>query len=127
MSSRTGRVRRGGILPDLFVPLDTTYNQTPSPKFAEGLCNRYALSRTPTVQLGIRHASEDDFVANMSFTEGDTAFKAHVLEEGVEIDDDEWTDTSAIEPGWAFTRETSMKASLHRVIVDERGPRAIRV
>ena len=47
---------------------------------------------TPTGRPGRRHASEDDFVEDMSFTQDEiAAFKAFVVEEGVEVDDAEWT------------------------------------
>ena len=84
----------GGILPDLFVPIDTTFN---SPTFSrilrKGLCSRYALTEVDANRDAweARHASEDDFVENMAFTQDEmTAFKAFVVEEGVEVDDAEW-------------------------------------
>ena len=84
----------GGILPDRFVPLDTTFN---SPTFSrilrKGLCSKYALSQVDAerARWENRHPSEDDFVANMTFApEEMAAFKAYVEAEGVEVDDEEW-------------------------------------
>ena len=85
----------GGILPDLFVPIDTTFN---SPTFSrilrKGLCSRHALTEVDADREGweARHASEDNFVENMAFTQDEmAAFKAFVVAEGVEVDDAEWT------------------------------------
>ena len=84
----------GGILPDLFVPIDTTFN---SPTFSrilrKGLCSRYALTEVDADRASweSRHASENDFVEDMTFTlEEVAAFKAFVVEEDVEVDDVEW-------------------------------------
>ena len=126
----------GGILPDVFVPLDTTYSSdTFSNILRKGLCSRYALSQVDANRSAweSRHASEDDFVANMSFTEEEmAAFKAHVLEEGVEIDDDEWTQSlPAIELRLKafYARNIYESKSFYRVIggLNEALQEAIRV
>ena len=84
----------GGILPDLFVPLDTTYNsETFSRILRKGLCSRYALEQVDANREAWdrRHNDEDDFVANMQFTPDELeAFKTFVVAEGVDIDEDEW-------------------------------------
>ena len=84
----------GGILPDLFVPLDTSLSsETFSRILRKGLCSRYALTQVDADRSDweARHASEDEFVADMAFTEDEmAAFKAFVEEEGVEIDEMEW-------------------------------------
>ena len=84
----------GGILPDLFVPLDTSLSsETFSRILRKGLCSRYALTQVDADRSAweARHASEDEFVADMAFTEDEmVAFKAFVEEEGVEIDEMEW-------------------------------------
>lgn len=84
----------GGILPDLFVPLDTTFN---SPTFSrilrKGLCSKYALAQVDANRTAweTRARSEDDFVANMTFNDDElAAFKDYVAQEGVDIDDEEW-------------------------------------
>ena len=85
----------GGILPDIFVPLDTSYSsETFSRILRKGLCSRYALAQVDADRSAweARHASEDEFVADMAFAEKEmAAFKAYVAEEGVNIDEEEWT------------------------------------
>ena len=85
----------GGILPDIFVPLDTSLSsETFSRILRKGLCSRYALTQVDADRSAweARHASEDEFVADMAFTEEEmAAFKAYVTEEGVDIDEEEWT------------------------------------
>ena len=85
----------GGILPDIFVPLDTSMSsETFSRILRKGLCSRYALSQVDADRSAweARHASEDEFVANMAFSEEEmAAFKAFVTDEGVDIDEEEWT------------------------------------
>ena len=84
----------GGILPDIFVPLDTSLSsETFSRILRKGLCSRYALTQVDADRSAweARHASEDEFVADMAFTEEEmAAFKAYVAEEGVDIDEEEW-------------------------------------
>jgi carboxyl-terminal processing protease len=84
----------GGILPDIFVPLDTTFN---SPTFSrilrKGLCSKYALEQVDANRSDweARHTNEDDFVERMAFSDEElTAFKAFVEQEGVKIDEEEW-------------------------------------
>jgi len=85
----------GGILPDIFVPLDTSYSsETFSRILRKGLCSRYALAQVDADRSAweARHATEDEFVADMAFAEKEmAAFKAYVAEEGVDIDEEEWT------------------------------------
>lgn len=85
----------GGILPDLFVPIDTTFNsETFSRILRKGLCSRYALEQVDArrAEWEGRHSDEDDFVANMNFTDAELdAFKSYVGDEGVEIDEEEWS------------------------------------
>lgn len=126
----------GGILPDLFVPLDTTFN---SPTFSrilrKGLCSKYALSQVDAerTRWENRHPSEDDFVANMRFApEEMAAFKAYVGAEGVEVEDDEWAKS---EPAIAMrlkafhARNIYESKSFYRVIggLNEALQEAIRV
>ena len=126
----------GGILPDLFVPLDTTLN---SPTFSrilrKGLCSKYALAEVDAHRTAweTRHASEDDFVRNMGFSEEEiAAFKAYVVEEGVEVDEEDWARSlPAIELRLKafFGRNTYESKTFYRVIggLNEALQEAIRV
>ena len=126
----------GGIVPDLFVPLDTTLN---SPTFSrilrKGLCSKYALAQVDAHRNAweTRHASEDDFVRDMTFTAEElAAFKAYVLEEGVEVDDEDWARSlPAIELRLKafFGRNTYESKTFYRVIggLNEALQEAIRV
>ena len=126
----------GGILPDLFVPLDTTFN---SPTFSrilrKGLCSKYALSQVDAerTRWENRHPSENDFVANMRFAPEEMAdFKDYVVAEGVEVEDDEWAKS---EPAIAMrlkafhARNIYESKSFYRVIggLNEALQEAIRV
>ena len=126
----------GGILPDLFVPLDTTLN---SPTFSrilrKGLCSKYALAEVDAHRTAweTRHASEDDFVRDMNFSEEEiAAFKSYVVEEGVEVDEEEWARSlPAIELRLKafFGRNTYESKTFYRVIggLNEALQEAIRV
>ena len=126
----------GGILPDLFVPLDTTLN---SPTFSrilrKGLCSKYALAEVDAHRTAweTRHASEDDFVRDMGFSEKEiAAFKAYVVEEGVEVDEEDWARSlPAIELRLKafFGRNTYESKTFYRVIggLNEALQEAIRV
>lgn len=126
----------GGILPDLFVPLDTTLN---SPTFSrilrKGLCSKYALAEVDAHRTAweTRHASEDDFVRNMTFSDEEiAAFKSHVVDEGVEVDEEEWARSlPAIELRLKafFGRNTYESKTFYRVIggLNEALQEAIRV
>ena len=126
----------GGILPDLFVPLDTTLN---SPTFSrilrKGLCSKYALAEVDAHRTDweTRHASEDDFVRDMNFSEEEiAAFKSYVVEEGVEVDEEEWARSlPAIELRLKafFGRNTYESKTFYRVIggLNEALQEAIRV
>ena len=126
----------GGILPDFFVPLDTTLN---SPTFSrilrKGLCSKYALAEVDAHRTAweTRHASEDDFVRNMGFSEEEiAAFKAYVVEEGVEVDEEDWARSlPAIELRLKafFGRNTYESKTFYRVIggLNEALQEAIRV
>lgn len=84
----------GGILPDIFVPLDTSLSsETFSRILRKGLCSRYALTEVDSNRAAweARYASEDDFVQNMTFSDDELlAFKTYVEGEGVAIDDEDW-------------------------------------
>ena len=126
----------GGILPDLFVPLDTTLN---SPTFSrilrKGLCSKYALAEVDAQRTAweTRHASEDDFVRNMNFSDEEiAAFKSYVVDEGVEVDEEDWARSlPAIELRLKafFGRNTYESKTFYRVIggLNEALQEAIRV
>jgi len=84
----------GGIVPDIFVPIDTTYDsKTFSKILRKGLCSKYALEQVDANRSDweSRYRNENDFVANMTFGELElNQFKSFVVAEGVEIDDEEW-------------------------------------
>ena len=84
----------GGILPDLFVPLDTTYKSgTFSSILRKGLCSKYALEQVDARRQDweARHPDETAFVKDMTFTEAEIeSFKAFLVLEGIDIDQEEW-------------------------------------
>ena len=126
----------GGILPDVFVPLDTSFNSTTFSRILrKGLCSKYALAQVDANRSAweTRHESEDDFVADMAFSPEELeAFKAYVIEEGVELDDEEWSRSQpAIELRLKafFGRNTYESKTFYRVIggLNEALQEAIRV
>lgn len=84
----------GGILPDLFVPLDTTYKSgTFSSILRKGLCSKYALEQVDAGRQDweARHPDETAFVKDMTFTDAEIeSFKAFLVVEGIDIDQEEW-------------------------------------
>lgn len=84
----------GGILPDLFVPLDTTYKSgTFSSILRKGLCSKYALEQVDARRQDweARHPDEAAFVQDMTFTDAEIeSFKAFLVAEGIDIDQEEW-------------------------------------
>ena len=84
----------GGILPDLFVPLDTTYKSgTFSSILRKGLCSKYALEQVDAGRQDweARHPDETAFVKDMTFTDAEIeSFKAFLVVEGIDIDKEEW-------------------------------------
>lgn len=84
----------GGILPDVFVPLDTTDN---SPYFSsilrKGLDSRFALTFVDSIrsELEVRYPTEDDFIAKFEVDEEMASdFQAFVANEGIEWNEEEW-------------------------------------
>jgi carboxyl-terminal processing protease len=84
----------GGILPDVFVPLDTTDN---SPYFSsilrKGLDSRFALTFVDSIrsELEARYPTEDDFIAKFEVDEEMASdFQAFVAHEGIEWNEEEW-------------------------------------
>ena len=126
----------GGILPDVFVPLDTSMSSASFSKILrKGLCSKYALEQVDANRetWESRHASEDDFVKNMAFSETEIeAFKAYVVDQGVELDEEEWSRSlPAIEMRLKafFGRNVYNRKTFYRVIggLNESLDAAIRV
>ncbi|MDA9835353.1 S41 family peptidase [Flavobacteriales bacterium] len=90
----------GGIIPDVFVPIDTTSN---SESFRillrKGLMSRYALEFVDNNRTSIEsdYPTEDDFVANFSVSESEIEkFKVWAVSQGTEespivISEEDWT------------------------------------
>lgn len=89
---RTGRTvyGGGGIMPDVFVPIDTTTNSDYSRDvLAKGVYNQFCASYVDTHRKEIkrRWKSEDDFVDSFEVTDAMMAdFRAMAQREGVEFD-----------------------------------------
>ena len=84
----------GGILPDIFVPLDTTDS---SPYFSDilrkGLDSRFALTYVDSLResLEAKYPTEDAFVADFQPTQAEIDdFIAFVAEAGVEFNEADW-------------------------------------
>ena len=90
----------GGIIPDVFVPIDTTSN---SPSFRillrKGLMSRYALEFVDNNRTSIEndYPTEDDFVAHFSVSENEVEkFRVWAENQGTEespivISEEDWT------------------------------------
>ena len=90
----------GGIIPDVFVPIDTTSN---SPSFRillrKGLMSRYALEFVDNNRTSIEndYPTEDDFVAKFSVSESEVEkFRVWAENQGTEespivISEEDWT------------------------------------
>ncbi|HAT48550.1 MAG TPA: hypothetical protein DCS71_06410, partial [Flavobacteriales bacterium] len=103
----------------------TTYNShTFSRILRKGLCSKYALAQVDAHRgdWDSRHASEDDFVQNMSLSDEEiAAFKAYVIDEGVTVDEEEWTRSLPaidIRLKAFFGRNTYESKTFYRVIGD---------
>jgi carboxyl-terminal processing protease len=88
----------GGILPDIFVPIDTTDNSAFFSRILrKGLDNRFALNYVDSRREALEkeYPTEDDFIRDFVLSEKMSAdFLAFVEEEGIEFDADGW-ETSA--------------------------------
>ena len=84
----------GGILPDVFVPLDTTDNSSYfSSILRKGLDSRFALTYVDSIrpQLEAAYPTEDDFIAKFDVDSTMLAdFQKFVTAEGVEWDEKGW-------------------------------------
>ena len=84
----------GGILPDIFVPIDTTDNSKYFSKILrKGLDNRFALHYVDSLRATLEedYPSEDAFILDFKISENMTEeFLAFVEKEGVEFDEEGW-------------------------------------
>ena len=84
----------GGILPDIFVPIDTTDNsEFFSRILRKGLDNRFALNYVDSRREALEkeYPTEDDFIRDFVLSKKMTLdFLAFVDEEGVDFDADGW-------------------------------------
>lgn len=84
----------GGILPDVFVPLDTTDNSAYfSSILRKGLDSRFALTYVDSLraQLETDYPTEDDFVAQFDVDAAMAKdFQKFLTTEGIEWDEDGW-------------------------------------
>ena len=87
----------GGILPDIFVPIDTTDNSAYFSRILrKGLDNRFALNYVDSNRESLEqeYPTEDDFIRDFMVSKDMVeAFLAFVEEEGIEFDEEGW-DTS---------------------------------
>ncbi len=84
----------GGIIPDIFVPIDTTSNSESFRKtLNKGLMNKYAHEYVDAKRSELTNAypTEDDFVSGYSLSKNEIKeFREFVANEGVEISNEEW-------------------------------------
>lgn len=84
----------GGILPDIFVPIDTSSNSESFMKLLrKGLLSEYALSYVDNNRtlLEKQYPTEDDFVANHKFSAQEIKdLRTWCADEGVEINEEDW-------------------------------------
>ena len=84
----------GGILPDVFVPLDTTDNSAYfSSILRKGLDNRFALTYVDSLrtELEARFPDEDSYVDSFTLTQAEIDdFIAFVAEQGIEFNEEDW-------------------------------------
>jgi carboxyl-terminal processing protease len=84
----------GGIIPDIFVPIDTTSNSESFRKtLNKGLMNKFAHEYVDArrEELLIAFPTEDDFVYGYFISSSEvTEFRTFVEDEGVEISEEDW-------------------------------------
>ena len=85
----------GGIIPDIFVPIDTTSNSESFRKtLNKGLMNKYAHEYVDSkrAKLSKKYPTEEDFINNYTLSEREVAdFIAFVYEDSeIEITDEDW-------------------------------------
>lgn len=84
----------GGIIPDIFVPIDTTSSSESFRKtLNKGLMNKFAHEYVDAHRdaLSKNYPTEDRFVDEFELSENEVSeFKTFVANEGIEIPDDDW-------------------------------------
>lgn len=84
----------GGILPDIFVPIDTSSNSVSFRKIlSKGLMNKYALEYVDKNRSSLekKHPTEDSFVKEYRFSSKEIeAFKKWCKDEDMEITPEDW-------------------------------------
>ena len=126
----------GGIVPDVFVPLDTADNSAYfSSILRKGLDNRYALTYVDSrrVELEAAYPTEDVFVEKFEVT-GQMLedFQAFATDEGVEFDEEDWSksgDAIALRLKAMMGRNLLQQSTFYRVIsgLNESLERAIEI
>lgn len=126
----------GGIVPDVFVPLDTTDNSAYfSSILRKGLDNRYALTYVDNrrAELESAYPTEDVFLEKFEVTEQMLEdFQAFATDEGVEFDEEDWSksgDAIALRLKAMMGRNLLEQSTFYRVIsgLNESLERAIEI
>ena len=126
----------GGIVPDVFVPLDTTDNSAYfSSILRKGLDNRFALTYVDSLRAELESAypTEDVFLEKFEVT-GQMLkdFQAFATDEGVEFDEEDWSksgDAIALRLKAMMGRNLLEQSTFYRVIsgLNESLERAIEI
>ena len=115
----------GGIVPDVFVPLDTTDNSAYfSSILRKGLDNRYALTYVDSRRAGLEAAypTEDVFLQKFEVTRQMLEdFQTFATDEGVEFNEEDWSksgDAIALRLKAMMGRNLLDQSTFYRVISD---------
>ena len=126
----------GGIVPDVFVPLDTTDNSAYfSSILRKGLDNRYALTYVDSLraELEAAYPTEDSFLEGFEVTDAMLEnFQAFASAEGVEFNEEDWSksgDAIALRLKAMMGRNLLEQSTFYRVIsgLNESLERAIEI
>ena len=126
----------GGIVPDVFVPLDTTDNSAYfSSILRKGLDNRYALTYVDNkrAELEAAYPTEDVFIEKFEVTRQMLEdFQTFATEEGVEFNEEDWSksgDAIALRLKAMMGRNLLEQSTFYRVIsgLNESLERAIEI
>ena len=120
----------GGILPDVFVPIDTTANSLTFRKLLrKGIMSSYALEFVDSnrSRLEREYPTEDDFVNNYTISDNEIiAFKAWAKEKGseddpIDIPEEDWEisgDAITLRLKAFIGRNTYKQSTFYRIIGD---------
>ena len=126
----------GGIVPDVFVPLDTTDNSAYfSSILRKGLDNRFALSYVDSLRLDLEAAfpTEDAFIKKFQVSDQLLKnFQAFATSEGIEFIEEDWSksgDAIALRLKAMMGRNLLEQSTFYRVIsgLNESLERAIEI